>query len=124
MPAEITPSPTLKQLNAELYRDQIDAGGAAGKLELQSAGGLVLATLTLSYPCGSHVAGSLVFGPISPVLASASGTATKAVYKTSADDVVIETNVSSSTGTAFCRLTSTTIVAGAPVSVSSGEIKF
>lgn len=124
MPAELTPSASLKQLNAELYRDQIDAGLAAGTIEIQSFDGVPLATFTLSYPCGWHTDGSLIFGSIAPVGASASGTAHKAVFKTSAGATVLETNVSSSTGTAFCRLTTTNIVAGAPVSVSSGEIKF
>lgn len=124
MSAEFTLSATLAQLSAELYRDQIDAGGAAGELEIQSAAGDVLVSFALAYPCGSHSSGKLVFDAIATAVATASGKATKAVFKTSAGNVVLTTNVSSSTGTAFCRLSTTSIVVGSPVSVSSGEIQF
>ena len=124
MSAEFILSETLAQLNAELYRAQIDAGGASASLEIQNAAGMALVTFTLPYPCGASSAGKLLFDAISSAVAAASGIATKAVFKTSAGNAVLSTNVSSSTGTAFCRLSTTSIVSGTTVSVASGEIQF
>lgn len=124
MASEIIPSSELKQATAELWRDRIDAGGAAGSVEIQSASGTVLATLALPYPCGAHSLGKLVFGAIANVFATATGLAAKALFKTSAGATVLTTNVSSSSGTAFCRLNNTSITSGSAVSVSSCEISF
>lgn len=122
--ATLTLTSAAKQAFAELMLARIDAGGAAGKVEIQDSSSSVLATLTLSYPCGSHSAGKFVFGSIAQVNATGTGTANKAVFKTSAGVEVFTGDVSTSAGTAFCRLSSLSIATGGPVATASCEIQF
>lgn len=122
--ATLTLTSAAKQAMAELILARIDAGGAAGKVEIQDSSNNVLATLTLAYPCGAHSAGKLVFSSIAQVNATGTGTANKAVFKTSAGVEVFTGDVSTSAGTAFCRLSSLSIATGGPVATASCEIQF
>lgn len=114
-------SPTLLIAVHTAGKTTIDAGGAAGKLEIYSAAGTRLSTLPLSYPCGtvSGTTGQLTitFGARDEQ-AEASGTAAYAKVLTSASLVLID-NIPCAAGTSAvadtCVLTSLTITQGAPV---------
>lgn len=90
----ITYSTTTKSARMTAVRDQMDAGGAAGKLEIGTAGmAQILATVTLGYPGAST--GTVTNGVLSlagfpkEVNASVTGTAAAARIRTSANADVI-----------------------------------
>lgn len=90
----VTYSTTAKNARMTTTRDQIDAGGAAGKLEIGTAGmATVLATITLGYPGTST--GTIATGVLSlagfprEIAAAAAGTAAAARIRTSANADVI-----------------------------------
>lgn len=127
MAAEFTLTLASKNAMATQVLTLIDAGGAAGRMELQTSAGAVLATVTLAYPCGVVDAGTgiLDFTPTAQALAAATGTIGKAVFKTSAGTEVFTANVSDKAGTAFVRLDTLTISAiGQPAQVTVGEISY
>lgn len=127
MAAEFTLSLAAKNAMATQVLTLIDAGGAAGRMELQTSANAVLATVTLAYPCGvvDTGTGTLDFTATAEASATAAGTIAKAVFKTSAGAEVFTANVSDKAGSAFVRLDTLTISAiGQPVQLTVGEMTY
>ena len=104
---------------------QIDAGAAAGTLEIGTTGmGSVLAILTLADPCGSAASGVLTFDfdpDISDASANASGTAAEARIKDSDGTVIISGLTVGTSGTDIV-LDSVSITSGQTVTLTTGTI--
>ena len=97
----------------------IDAGAGAGKIILYTSGDVEVATLTLNDPCGT-VSGDVLTFDNDPVVSDASatgGVAAKATIVTSADAVVVS-GLTVGVGTGNIQVNSTTIAAGATVSLT------
>jgi len=108
-------------------RDQIDAGGAAGRLEIGTAGmASILATITLGYSGASTgtVSGSvltLAGFPRSDTSADNTGTAAAARIRTSASADVI-TGLTVGLSGSDINLDSLSITAGQTVTINSAAI--
>lgn len=103
--------------------DAIDAGAAAGKLEIGTAGmASVLATIDLADPAGS-VSGDVLTltTPQSDTSADNSGTAAAARIRDSDDNDVV-TGLSAGTSGTDVVLDSTAITAGQTVTINSATI--
>lgn len=118
----ITHTTTIRNGLCNYAVDAIDQGSGAGKLKIYSDTGLttLLATFTLADPAfGSASSGQATASAITPVTASASGTAL-AFSVTDSDDVVIfQGDVGVAGSGASCILNTTTLVSGGTVSVNS-----
>lgn len=119
----ITYANDVKDDRMTAVRDQIDAGAGAGKLEIGTAGmSTVLATFTLSDPCGSVASQTLtITTPFSDASADASGTAAAARIRDSNDNDVITGLTVGTSGTDIV-LDSVSITAGQTVTISSATI--
>lgn len=123
----VTYSATVKTNRMTAVRDSIDAGGAAGKLEIGTTGmGTVLATITLGFSGASTgtVSGSvltLAGFPRSDTSADATGTAAEARIRTSANADVV-TGLTVGTSGSDINLDSTSITAGQTVTINSASI--
>jgi hypothetical protein len=104
--------------------DVVTAIGSAGKLKIYTAGlSTLLSTINLANPCGSVSGGVLTFSgtPLTDSSAAASGTAAAAKVQDGAGtDIITGLTVSSSSGDIV--LSSTNIVAGQPVTITSASI--
>lgn len=120
-------STAVKTARMTAVRDQIDAGGAAGKLEICTAGyASVLATITLGYSGASTgtVSGAvltLAGFPRSDTAADATGTAAIARIRTSANVDVI-TGLTVGLSGSDINLDSLSITAGQQVTINSAAI--
>jgi hypothetical protein len=120
-------STTVKTNRMTAVRDSIDAGGAAGKLEIGTTGmASVLATITLGYSGASTgtVSGSvltLAGFPRSDTSADATGTAAEARIRTSANADVVTGLTVGTTGSDI-NLDSTSITLGQTVTINSATI--
>jgi len=120
----VTYSTAVKTARMTATRDQMDAGGAASKLEICSAGyAAVLATVTLGYSGATTgtISGAvltLAGFPRSDTSADASGTAAVARIRTSADVDVI-TGLTVGTSGTDVVLDSVSITAGQTVTINS-----
>lgn len=123
----VTYSATVKTNRMTAVRDAIDAGGAAGKLEIGTTGmATVLATITLGYSGATTgtVSGSvltLAGFPRSDTSADATGTAAEARIRTSANADVI-TGLTVGTSGSDINLDSTSITTGQTVTINSASI--
>jgi hypothetical protein len=112
----------LRTTRMDAVKTAIDAGSGAGKLKILTSGDVLLATLTLSDPCGTVSGDTLTFSAISSdTSADATGTAAKATITTSADADVV-TGLTVSTSGANINLNTTSIVSGATVAMTSGTL--
>lgn len=113
----------LRTTRMDAVKTAIDAGAGAGKLKIYTSGaGTLLATLTLSDPCGTVSGDTLTFSAITAdSSADATGTAAEAKITTSADADVV-TGLTVSTSGANINLNTVSIVSGATVSMSSGSL--
>jgi len=118
----ITHSTTIRSGLCNYTVDALDQGAAAGKLKIYADTGLttLLATFTLDDPAfGAASSGQATANAITPVNASATGTAV-AFSATDSDDVVIFQGSCGVSGSgADCILNTTSIVNGSPLSVNS-----
>ena len=116
-------STTVKNSRLTVVRDAIDAGSAAGVLEIGTSGmGTVLATISLADPCGSVSSGVLTFTmPQSDTNADATGTAAEARIKDSNGTVIIS-GLTVGTSGANINLSSVSITAGDTVTLNSAAI--
>jgi len=116
-------STTVKNSRLTAVRDAIDAGAAAGYLEIGTTGmGTVLATIPLADPSGSVAAGVLTFSaPVSDANADATGTAAEARIKDSNGNVIVS-GLTVGTSGANINLSSVGITAGDTVTISSAAI--
>lgn len=113
----------LRTARMQAVLDAIDVGGSGGKIKIFTSGGsTLLATLTLSYPCGTVSGDTLTFSTITAdSSADNSGTAAVATITTSADANVV-TGLTVSTSGADINLNTVSIVSGATVSMTSGSL--
>lgn len=107
--------------------DVVTAIGAAGYLNIYTAGlATLLASIPLANPAGTVSAGVLTFSgtPLSDSSADASGTAAAATISTaiSGGGTVIVTGLTVSSSAGDIVLSSTNIVAGQPVTITSASI--
>ncbi len=116
-------STTLKSTRMTAVRDAIDAGSAAGTVEIGTTSmASVLATITLADPCGTVSSGVLTFSmPQSDTSADATGTAAEARIKDSNGNVIIS-GLTVGTSGANINLSSLAITTGDTVTLSSGTI--
>lgn len=124
----VTYSTAVKTARMTAVRDQIDAGGAAGRLEICSAGyAAILATITLGYSGNSTgtISGdtlTLAGFPRSDTSADNTGTAAVARIRTSAGADVI-TGLTVGTSGSDINLDSTSITAGQTVTINSATVQ-
>lgn len=116
-------STAVKNSRLTVVRDAIDAGSAAGSLEIGTTGmGTVLAVIPLADPSGSVASGVLTFTmPQSDANADASGTAAEARIKDS-NGTVIVSGLTVGTSGANINLSSVGITAGDTVTINSAAI--
>lgn len=122
----ITYRNSLRTTRIQAVADDIDSGAGPGTLEIcTNAYANILASITLQDPCGS-VAGDpaalTLDGPMEDASADLSGIAAIARIKNS-DGTIIATGLTVGTADADIIISNTTIVAGQPVSVTSGVIR-
>lgn len=119
----VTYTTAVKTARMTAVRDAIDGGSAAGYIEIGTTGmASVLATITLTDPCGSVSNGVLTFTmPHSDTSADASGTAAAArIRNSNATDIV--TGLTVSTTGADINLDSVSITSGQTVTLTAGSI--
>lgn len=114
---------TLKTTRMTAVRDDIDSGAGAGYIEICSASyASVLATITLSDPCGSVVTDTLTLTmPKSDTSADNTGTAAVARIKESGGTTVVN-NLTVGTSGANINLNSLSITSGGTVTLTSGTL--
>ena len=114
----------LKTTRMTSVRDAIDAGAAAGRLEIGTAAmGSILATITLGDPSGTITSGVLTLSgfPRSDTSADNTGTAAAARIRDSNNADVV-TGLTVGTSAADIVLDSLSITAGQTVTISSASI--
>lgn len=119
----VTYDASVKTARMQAVADQIDIGTGAGKLKIRDASNNILATFTLTDPCGS-VSGSVLtldFDPDISATASATGTAANAIITDSADNTKISGLTVGTSGTDIV-LTSTSITSGQTVTIQTGTL--
>jgi hypothetical protein len=113
----------VKNARMTAVRDQIDAGAAAGTLQIGTTGmATVLATITLNDPSGTVASGVLTFSGFSKsTTASATGTAAAARIRDS-NAVDIVTGLTVGTSGSDINLDNTSINSGQTVTITSATI--
>ena len=117
----ITHPTTIRDGLADYIATQVDIGSAA-KLKIYNDLALttLLAAFTLPDPSfGSASNGLITCGAITPVTASATGTAGGFSVTTSADVVVFQGDCGVAGSGAACILTTTSVISGTTLSVNS-----
>ncbi len=123
----VTYTTAVKTARMTAVRDAIDGGGAAGRLEIGTAGmASILATITLGYSgasTGTVTNGVLTLAgfPRSDTSADNSGTAAAARIRTSAGTDIV-TGLTVGTSGADINLDSVAITAGQQVTLTSATI--
>lgn len=116
----VTYSSTVKDNRMTQVLNAIDGGAGAGYIEICSAAyALVLATITLSDPCGSVGSGVLTFTmPHSDPIADNTGTAAIARIKDSAGNIIVS-GLTVGAGSGDVNLSSVAITAGDTVTLNA-----
>lgn len=119
----VTYSTAAKSARMTAVVNEIDGGAGAGKLKIRDSGNVVLATITLTDPCGTVSSGVLTFDfdPDISTTASATGTANNAIITDSADTTVISGLTVGTSGTDVI-LDSVSITSGQTVTITTGTI--
>jgi hypothetical protein len=119
----VTYSNTVKDNRMTQVLNAIDGGVAAGYIEICSAAyASVLATITLSDPCGSVASQALTLTmPKSDTNADASGTAAVARIKDSAGNIIVS-GLTVGAGSGDINLSSVAITIGDTVTLNSAVI--
>lgn len=121
----VTYSTATKQARLEAVITKIDAGAAAGTLEIGTTSmASVLAILTLADPCGTASGATLTFDfdpDISDTSANNTGTAAEARIKDSDGNVIISGLTVGTSGTDII-LDSVSITTGQTVTLTTGTI--
>ncbi len=110
-------------LKTTRMNDVVTDIGATGHLKIGTAAmGTVLADITLANPAGTVSSGVLTFSstPLTDSSADNSGTAAAAIVTDGTNTIISGLTVS--TSAADINLSSTTIVAGQPVTITSATI--
>lgn len=113
----------LRTTRMNAVKDAIDAGAAAGTLEIGTAAmAAVLATITLTDPCGSVTGDVLTLTmPHSDTSADNTGTAAAAQIKDSNGNIIVS-GLTVSTSGANINLDSVGITATQTVTINSGTL--
>ena len=119
----VTYTTAVKTARMNAVKDQIDGGTGAGKLKIRNSSDTILATITLSDPCGTVTNGVLTFSgtPLSDTSADASGTAANAIITDSSDTTVISGLTVGTSGSDII-LDSVSITAGQTVTITAATI--
>ena len=121
----VTYDASVKTARMQAVADQIDVGTGAGKLKIRDASNNILASFTLTDPCGS-VSGSVLtldFDPDISATASATGTAANAIITDSADNTKVSgLTVGISGSGSDVILASTSITSGQTVTIQTGTL--
>lgn len=115
---------TLKNARLQKVIDAIDGGSGAGHLKIGTAGmGTVLANIPLSSVCGVASGGVLTFSdtPLSDSSADNTGTAAAAAVYDGSGTLIIS-GLTVGVSASDINLTSTSIVSGQPVTITSASI--
>jgi hypothetical protein len=120
----VTYNTTLKNTR---MTDVVTAIGSTGYLNIYTAGlGTLLASIPLANPAGTVTSGVLTFSgtPLTESSANASGTAAAATVTTASNGggTTIISGLTVSTSAADIILSSTSIVSGQPVTITSASI--
>lgn len=116
----VTHPAAVRNAIANAVVDLIDAGAAAGTLEMQTSGDVEVATLTFSDPAfGAAASGTATAGSITDDTNATGGTIAKAVAKDSDGNEVFSCSVTATGGGGDIELSSVEISAGQTVSLSS-----
>ncbi len=106
--------------------DVVTAIGATGFLNIKSATPTLLASIPLANPAGTVTGAVLTFSgtPLTESSANASGTASSATVSTAANEggTIVITGLTVGTAATDIVLSSTNIVAGQPVTITSATI--
>jgi hypothetical protein len=115
----VTHPTTVRNAIADLVVDRVDAGAGAGYMELQTAGGVEVATLTFSDPAfGAASSGQATANAVSPDASATGGTVMKAVVKDSTGAEVFLFVVGTG-GSGDLNVSNTVIGVGDQVSLSN-----
>lgn len=119
----VTYTTAVKSARMTAVVNEIDAGAGAGKLKIRDSGNTILATITLTDPCGTVSNGVLTFDfdPDISTTASASGTAANAII-TDSNDVTVISGLTVGTSGTDIILDSTSITSGQTVTITTGTI--
>jgi hypothetical protein len=116
----VTHPSAVRSALADLVVDLIDAGPAAGTLELQTSGDVEVATLTFSDPAfGAAAAGVATAAAITADASATGGTVAKAKAKSSTGTEVFACSVTATGGGGDITLNSVVISAGQQVSITA-----
>lgn len=121
----VTYSTAMKTVRMQAVANDIDEGVGAGTLEIgTTAMGSVLATFTLTEPCGTVSGDTLTFDfdPDLSTTASATGTAAAAQIKDGSGVVVISGLTAGTSGTDVI-LDSVSITSGQTVTMATGTLQ-
>lgn len=115
---------TVKNARLQVVADAIDGGSGAGTLEIGTSGmGVVLATLTLTDPCGSVSGGVLTLDADPDIEATATGTGTAAAAQiTDSSGTVVVSGLTVGTSGTDIVIGSTAITSGGIVRLTAGTI--
>lgn len=119
----VTYSTAVKTARMTAVINEIDAGAGAGKLVIRTSGNAVLATITLTDPCGTASAGVLTFDfdPDISTTATGTGTAHNAII-TDSNDVTVISGLTVGTSGSDINLDSTSITTGQTVTITAATI--
>lgn len=128
--ATLTPSDALANSILTAVNTALNAGGGPGTLKIYTgtkpagpdtaATGTLLGTLTLSNTAGVVSARTLTFNAVTQdASADATGTATWGRFLDKNGTAVIDVDVSTTSGTAFIKMNTTSVVAGGPIVANS-----
>lgn len=128
--ATLTPSDALANSILTAVNTALNAGGGPGTLKIytgtkpagpdNAAAGTLLGTLTLSNTAGVVSARTLTFNAVTQdASADATGTATWGRFLDKNGTAVIDVDVSTTSGTAFIKMNTTSVVAGGPIVANS-----
>lgn len=116
----ITHASTLRDTLCNAAVDAIDAGPAAGTLELQTAGSVEVATLTFSDPAfGNSSSGTATASAITKDSSATGGTIAKFVAKDSNGNTCFSGSVTATGGGGDITLNSVVVSVGQEVSITS-----
>ena len=119
----VTYSTAAKTARMSAVIGEIDGGAGAGKLVIRTSGNSVLATITLTDPCGTASAGVLTFDFDPDISATATGTGTAAnAIITDSNDVTVISGLTVGTSGSDINLDSTSITTGQTVTITAATI--
>ena len=113
----------IKNTRMTAVLNAIDAGSAAGKLNIYTTGyGALLVSITLADPCGTVAAGALSFSDM-PKTGTATGTGSAAVARLlDSDDTVVAEGLTVGTSGTDIIIDNVSIATGQTVNITAGTI--